>query len=70
MGGWISSVFSTLQIKTKKTISEDNVTVKEENEYIVKDVLTWADDFHYQHETKRYKKLKADDRQLELDFDS
>lgn len=68
--GSSTTIKCSLQIKTKKTISEDNVTVKEENEYIVKDVLTWADDFHYQHETKRYKKLKADDRQLELDFDS
>ena len=37
--------------------------------YIVKSVQTWADDQCFQRDTKRYKKQKADDRQLTLDFD-
>lgn len=59
-----------MQIKTKRTIVEDEATAKEENTYIVKNVLTWADDQHFQRDTKRYKKQKADDSQLTLDFDS
>lgn len=55
-----------LQIRQKTTNVEGDTTVKEEFEYIVKDVLTWADDEHYQNETKRYKRIKEEKRQLSL----
>lgn len=55
-----------LQIRQKTTNVEGDTTVKEEYEYIVKDVLTWADDEHYQNETKRYKRIKEEKRQLSL----
>lgn len=67
--GSATTIKCTLQINTKYTIAEDDATVKEENTYIVKNVQTWADDQHFQRDTKRYKKQKADDRQLKLDFD-
>lgn len=56
----------TLQIKRKQTRNSDDPIVKEDFEYIVKDVLTWADDEHFQSETKRYKRIKAEKRQLDL----
>jgi len=64
--GAATTIKCTLQIKRKQTRTGDDPTVKEDFEYIVKDVLTWADDAHFQSETKRYKKIKADKRQLEL----
>ena len=67
--GSATTIKCTLQIKTKRIIAEDEATVKEENTYIVKSVQTWADDQCFQRDTKRYKKQKADDRQLTLDFD-
>ena len=67
--GSATTIKCTLQIKTKRTIAEDEATVKEENMYIVKNVQTWADDQYFQRDTKRYKKKKADDRQLTLNFD-
>ena len=38
-------------------------------EYAIKDVLKWEDGNTIQNYTKRYKKIKADERQLNL-FDS
>ena len=67
--GSATTIKCTLQIKTKRITAEDEATVKEENTYIVKSVQTWADDQCFQRDTKRYKKQKADDRQLTLDFD-
>ena len=64
--GAATTIKCTLQIKRKQTRTGDDPTVKEDFEYIVKDVLTWADNEHFQSETKRYKKIKADKRQLEL----
>lgn len=64
--GAATTIKCTLQIKRKQTRTEDEPTVKEDFEYIVKDVQTWADDEHFQSETKRYKRIKADKRQLEL----
>ena len=64
--GAATTIKCTLQIKRKQTRTEDDPKVKEDFEYTVKDVLTWADDEHFQSETKRYKKIKADKRQLEL----
>lgn len=64
--GSATTIKCTLQIKRKETRTEGDTTIKEDFEYIVKDVLTWADDEHFQSETKRYKKIKADKRQLEL----
>lgn len=64
--GAATTIKCTLQIKRKQTRTGDDPTVKEDFDYIVKDVLTWADDAHFQSETKRYKKIKADKRQLEL----
>lgn len=64
--GSATTIKCTLQIKRKKTQTEGEPNIKEDFEYFVKDVLTWADDEHFQSETKRYKKIKADKRQLEL----
>ena len=64
--GAATTLKCSLQIKRKETRTDGDSKVKEDFEYIVKDVLTWADDEHFQRETKRYKKIKADKRQLEL----
>ena len=64
--GTATTIKCTLQIKRKQTRTGDDSTIKEDFEYIVKDVLTWNDDEHFQSETKRYKKIKADKLQLEL----
>ncbi len=66
--GAATTIKCTLQIKRKQTRIEGEESIKELCEYIVKEVQTWADDKHFQNETKRYKKLKADSRQLTLDF--
>lgn len=58
-----------LQIKRKETRTEGDLQLKEEFEYVVKDVLTWEDDVHFQSETRRYKKIKAEKQQLAFDFE-
>ena len=32
----------------------------------MKDVLQWEDDYTFKNSTKRYKKIKADEQQLDL----
>lgn len=58
----------TLLVKRKQIKMDDDPTIKEDFEYIVKFVQTWVDDEHFQSGTKRYKKQKADKRQLSFDF--
>lgn len=58
----------TLIIFTKQKIENcEEVDIK--TEYAIKDVLKWKDDNTFQNYTKRYKKIKVDERQLNL-FDS
>lgn len=66
--GAATTIKCNLQIKRKKTWTNDSPIVTEDFEYIVKDVLTWADDEHFQSETKRYRKIKADNLQLHLNL--
>ncbi|MBR6444845.1 MAG: hypothetical protein IKS94_00170 [Prevotella sp.] len=66
--GAATTIKCNLQIKKKQIWTIDDPIVKEDFEYIVKDVLTWADDVHFQSETKRYKKIKADKQQMSFDF--
>ena len=55
----------TLIISTKQKI-ENGEETEIKTEYVVKDVLKWEDDDTFQNYTKRYKKIKADERQLNL----
>ena len=55
----------TLIISTKQKI-ENGEETEIKPEYAVKDVLKWGDDNTFQNYTKRYKKIKADERQLDL----
>lgn len=58
----------TLVTSTKQKI-ENNEEIEIKTEYAIKDVLKWEDGNTLQNYTKRYKKIKADERQLDL-FDS
>lgn len=55
----------TLVISTKQKIENGEETEKKP-EYAVKDVLKWEDDDTFQNYTKRYRKIKTDERQLNL----
>lgn len=55
----------TLIISTKQKI-ENGEENDIKTEYAVKDVLKWEDNNTFQNYTKRYKKIKADERQLDL----
>ena len=55
----------TLIISTKQKI-ENGEENDIKTEYAVKDVLKWEDDDTFQNYTKRYKKIKDDERQLNL----
>ena len=58
----------TLVTFTKQKV-ENNEEIEIKTEYEIKDVLKWEDGNTIQNYTKRYKKIKADERQLNL-FDS
>ena len=58
----------TLVTSTKQKI-ENNEEIEIKTEYAIKDVLKWEDGNTLQNYTKRYKKIKADERQLDF-FDS
>ena len=47
-----------MQIETKLTIKDDGEDVKQY--YTVKSVSQWADDEHFQYETKKYKRIKKE----------
>ena len=53
-----TSITCSLQIETKLTIKDNGEEVKQY--YTVKSVSQWADDEHFQYETKKYKKLKKE----------
>ena len=55
----------TLIISTMQKI-ENGEENDIKTEYAVKDVLKWEDDDTFQNYTKRYKKIKDDERQLTL----
>lgn len=55
----------TLITITKKKVENGEYT-NLKPEYAVKDVLQWEDDYTFKNSTKRYKKIKADERQLDL----
>ena len=55
----------TLIISTKQKI-ENGEENEIKTEYAVKDVLKWEDDDTFPNYTKRYKKVKDDERQLNL----
>ena len=42
----------------------------ENYEYTVTDVQSWQDDEHYQIQSQRYKRIKADESQLSLFSDN
>ena len=50
---------------TKKKVENGEYT-NLKPEYAVKDVLQWEDDYTFKNSTKRYKKIKADEQQLDL----
>jgi hypothetical protein len=57
-----------LKIETKTVIA---TLLKDESiseTYYVKNVSQWADDDHFQYETKRYKKIKEEKRQTSINF--
>jgi hypothetical protein len=65
-----TSITCTLKIETKTktviaTLLEDE-SISET--YHVRNVSHWADDDHFQYETKRYKKIKEDKRQTSINF--
>ena len=55
----------TLITITKKKVENGEYT-NLKPEYAVKDVLQWEDDYTFKNSTKRYKKIKADEQQLDL----
>ena len=55
----------TLITITKKKVENGEYTDLKP-EYAVKDVLQWEDDYTFKNSTKRYKKIKADEQQLDL----
>lgn len=54
-----TSITCCLQIETKLTIKDDREDVKQQY-YTVKSVSHWADDEHFQYETKKYKRIKKE----------
>lgn len=68
--GSATSIKCNLTIKKKEIFLEEDVnSLKEEIKYIVKEVLMWVDDFHLENETKKYKRIKSDVRELSLNFE-
>ena len=59
-----------LKIKKKETRTDEDPRVTENYEYTVTDVQSWQDDEHYQIQSKRYKRIKADESQLSLFSDN
>ncbi|MDY6205426.1 MAG: hypothetical protein SPI30_01555 [Prevotella sp.] len=55
----------TLIISIKHKIEKGEES-EPKKEYAVKDVIQWADDDAFHNHTKRYKKIKANERQLDL----
>lgn len=55
-----------LKIKKKETRTDEDPRVTEKYEYTVTDVQSWQDDEHYQIQSKRYKRIKAEESQLSL----
>ena len=55
----------TLITITKKKVENGEYT-NLKSEYAVQDVLQWEDDYTFKNSTKRYKKIKADEQQLDL----
>lgn len=53
-----TSITCCLQIETKLIIKDDGEDVKQY--YTVKSVSQWADDEHFQYETKKYKRIKKE----------
>lgn len=64
--GSATTIKCNLQITKKQVWDEGDLQKKEDFEYVVKDVINWSDDEHFQNETKRYKKIKEQKRQLDL----
>lgn len=64
--GSATTIKCNLQITKKEVWDEGDLQKKEDFEYVVKDVINWSDDEHFQNETKRYKKIKEQKRQLDL----
>lgn len=64
--GSATTIKCNLQITKKETWDEGDLQKKEDFEYVVKDVINWSDDEHFQNETKRYKKIREQKRQLDL----
>lgn len=55
----------TLITITKKKVENGEYT-NLKPEYAVKDILQWEDDYTFKNSTKRYKRIKADEQQLDL----
>ncbi|WP_300910602.1 hypothetical protein [uncultured Bacteroides sp.] len=64
--GSATTIKCNLQITKKEVWDEGDLQKKEDFEYVVKDVINWSDDEHFQNETKCYKKIKEQKRQLDL----
>lgn len=64
--GSATTIKCNLQITKKEVWDEGDLQKKEDFEYVVKDVINWSDDEHFQNETKHYKKIKEQKRQLDL----
>ena len=61
-----TSITCTLKIITKTITATSLSEEKVSKTYIVQDILRWNDDEHFQFETKKYKKIKEEKRQLHL----
>lgn len=62
--GSATTIKCNLQIIKKETWDEGDLQKKEDFEYVVKDVINWSDDEHFQNETKRYKKIREQNDSL------
>jgi len=60
-----TNIVGTLVITIKKTLEESGED-RIENIYSVKDILQWEDDKHFIYETKKYSKMKENERELKL----
>lgn len=64
-----NTVITCTLVTSIKHKIENGEETEAKTEYAIKDVLKWEDDNTFQNYTKRYKKIEADKRQLNL-FDS
>ena len=64
--GAATTITCSLQIKKKEVIISDEDAPTDSYEYIVKDVQSWIDDDNYQRYSKRYRRIKEEEKQLSL----